>query len=244
MIETLPSYSVEIQVSILKYTKESKMVAKSGRYLVVILMQLVSLPIVRTSPKPETTLDFQNPVIWNDLADIDIFRVDDTYYYSASSMHFSPGAPLLHSKDLVNWEYLGFSVPSLNFNSPAYSLQDGLRAYARGVWASTLRYRQTNKLWYWIGCVDFNATYFYTSTTPGGPYEQAAALPGTCLYDCGLLIDDDDSGFDLSNLRHGANLVSSNVCHSRKYGTESSPAHTRRSGHRQNSVRLQRVQLH
>ena len=53
---------------------------------------------------------FSNPVIWNDLADLDVFRVNDTYYYSASSMHFSPGAPLLHSKDLVDWEYLGFSV--------------------------------------------------------------------------------------------------------------------------------------
>ena len=136
---------------------------------------------------------FSNPVIWNDLADIDIFRVNDTYYYMASSMHFSPGAPILTSKDLVNWEYLSFSIPRLDFNSPAYSLQDGMRAYARGVWASTLRYRKSNGLWYWIGCVDFNATYFYTSKDVTGPFEQAAVLNGTCFYDCGLLIDDDDS---------------------------------------------------
>jgi beta-xylosidase len=50
------------------------------------------------------------------------------------------------SKDLINWEYIGFSVPRLDFNSPAYNLQDGLRAYARGVWASTLRYRSSNDL--------------------------------------------------------------------------------------------------
>ena len=136
---------------------------------------------------------FQNPIIFNDLADIDAFRVDDTYYYSASSMHFSPGAPMLKSKDLVNWEYVGFSVPSLDFNSPAYSLEDGMRAYARGVWASTLRYRKSNRKWYWIGCVDFNATYIYTSPDVAGPREQKAVLDGNCLYDCGLLIDDDDS---------------------------------------------------
>lgn len=136
-------------------------------------------------------VNFSNPVIFNDLADIDLFRVGDDYYYSASSMHFSPGAPILTSKDLVNWEYLGYSVPTLDFNSPAYSLQDGMRAYARGVWASTLRYRSSNGLWYWMGCVDFNATYIYTSTAVTGPWNQTTVL-NTCLYDCGLLIDDDD----------------------------------------------------
>jgi beta-xylosidase len=35
--------------------------------------------------------DFNNPVIWEDLADNDVFRVNDTYYLSASNMHFSPG---------------------------------------------------------------------------------------------------------------------------------------------------------
>ena len=48
---------------------------------------------------------YRNPVIWQDFADIDIIRVGDTYYYSASTMHYSPGAPILRSYDLVNWEY-------------------------------------------------------------------------------------------------------------------------------------------
>lgn len=50
---------------------------------------------------------FRNPVRWEDLADLDVFRVDDIFYYSASTMHYSPGAPLLSSFDLVNWEYVG-----------------------------------------------------------------------------------------------------------------------------------------
>jgi len=147
---------------------------------------------------------FSNPIIWNDLADIDIFRVDEIYYYMASSMHFSPGAPILQSKDMVNWEYISFAVPRLDFNSPAYSLEDGMRAYARGVWASTLRYRQSNGLWYFIGCVDFNATYFFTSPSVEGPFKQAAVLDETCLYDCGLLIDDDD----IMYVTHGSTNLS------------------------------------
>jgi len=50
---------------------------------------------------------FNNPVLWEDLADLDVFRVNDVYYYSASTMAYSPGAPVLRSYDLVNWEYIG-----------------------------------------------------------------------------------------------------------------------------------------
>ena len=86
-------------------------------------------------------------------------------------MHFSPGAPLLRSYNHKDWEYVANSVPSLDFGSPAYNLDDGMRAYARGVWASAIRYRESNGLWYWIGCVDFNQTYFYTAEDPTGPWE-------------------------------------------------------------------------
>ena len=39
----------------------------------------------------------------NDLADIDVFLVNNISYYFASTMAFSPGAPILTSKDLVSW---------------------------------------------------------------------------------------------------------------------------------------------
>ena len=56
---------------------------------------------------PPTGGTFTNPVVWQDFADGDIIRVGDAYYYSASTMHYSPGAPILRSYDLVNWEYAG-----------------------------------------------------------------------------------------------------------------------------------------
>lgn len=36
--------------------------------------------------------DFSQPIPWQDLANTDLIRVNDTYYYSASNMHFSPAA--------------------------------------------------------------------------------------------------------------------------------------------------------
>lgn len=106
-------------------------------------------------------------------------------------MAYSPGAPILRSYDLVNWEYIGHSVPTLGFGSK-YDLTNGQRAYVKGIWASTMRYRKSNNKWYWIGCIEFGKTYVYTAPAATGPWTQTATM-NTCLYDAGLFIDDDDS---------------------------------------------------
>ncbi|MBL1068040.1 glycoside hydrolase 43 family protein [Streptomyces sp. 7-21] len=136
--------------------------------------------------------DFTNPVIWQDFADTDIIRVGDTFYYSASTMHYSPGAPVLRSYDLVHWEFAGHSVPVLDFGAK-YDL-DGGRAYVDGIWASTLRYRPSNRTFYWLGQIDFSTTYIYTAPAAEGPWERHAVIPGA-YYDAGLLFDDDDTPY-------------------------------------------------
>jgi len=134
---------------------------------------------------------FNNPVLWEDLADIDIIRVGNVYYYSASTMHYSPGAPILRSYDLVNWEFVGHSVPTLDFGSNAYNLSGG-RAYVKGIWASTLGYRNSNSTFYWIGCIEFNRTYVYTASSVSGTWQKRSQI-NNCYYDAGLLIDDNDT---------------------------------------------------
>jgi beta-xylosidase/chitodextrinase len=133
---------------------------------------------------------FSNPVLWEDLADIDIIRVGDAYYYSASTMHYSPGAPILRSYDLVNWEYIGHSVPVLDWGN-AYNMSGG-RAYVKGIYASSIAYRKSNSTWYWIGCTEYNRTYIYTSTDVAGTWSKQKQL-SNCYYDVGLLIDTDDT---------------------------------------------------
>ncbi len=165
-------------------------------YSIIIFSFSICMPLkslFAASPAPKSGSagpEFHNPVLWEDLADVDIFRVGDAFYYSASNMHYSPGAPILRSYDLVHWEYVGHSVPVLDFR-PAYDL-DGGNAYARGTWASFLGYRKSNKTFYWGGCVDFSKTYIYTALKAEGPWRRIATLP-KCYYDVGLLIDDDDT---------------------------------------------------
>jgi len=40
-----------------------------------------------------------NPIIWADVPDISVIRVGDTYYMSSTTMHMSPGVPIMKSKD-------------------------------------------------------------------------------------------------------------------------------------------------
>ncbi|MBC6462843.1 family 43 glycosylhydrolase [Actinomadura sp. HBU206391] len=135
--------------------------------------------------------DYINPVVWQDFADGDIIRVGDAYYYSASTMHYSPGAPILRSYNLVDWEYAGHSVPRLDFGSNAYDLNGG-RAYVKGIWASTLNYRSSSSTYYWIGCIEFNRTYVYTASAVDGTWTKRSQI-NNCYYDAGLLIDDNDT---------------------------------------------------
>ncbi|THU85057.1 Arabinanase/levansucrase/invertase [Dendrothele bispora CBS 962.96] len=134
---------------------------------------------------------FSTPVIWEDLADLDIIRVGTDYYYSASTMHYSPGAPILHSVDLSHWVFIGHSVPTLSFGSNDYNLA-GSHAYVRGIWASTLKHRPSNGEFIWLGCVDFSKTYVYNSPAITGPWSQVSVI-NNCYYDAGMLIDDDDA---------------------------------------------------
>src|SRR5688500_14946625 len=81
----------------------------------------------------------RNPIIHADVPDIAMIRVGATYYMSSTTMHISPGLPIMKSKDLVNWELVSYAYDTLGDND-ALTLQNGKNAYGAGSWASSLRY--------------------------------------------------------------------------------------------------------
>jgi beta-xylosidase len=87
----------------------------------------------------ETPAMATNPIIWADVPDRAVIRVGDTYYMSSTTMHMSPGLPIMKSADLVNWELIGYSYDTLEDND-SLTLQNGKKAYGAGSWASSLRY--------------------------------------------------------------------------------------------------------
>ena len=98
-------------------------------------------------PVPVTTGDstkIHNPMLWADVPDPDVIRVGDTFYLVTTTMHLLPGAPVMASKDLKNWETVGYIFDKLT-DSPKYDLLEGT-VYGRGQWATSLKY-QEGKFW-------------------------------------------------------------------------------------------------
>ncbi|KAF2820476.1 hypothetical protein CC86DRAFT_374189 [Ophiobolus disseminans] len=145
---------------------------------------------------------FENPVLWQDYPDLDVFRIGDVYYYSSSTFAFSPGAPVLKSYDLVNWTPVSHSVPTLNFGAQYDLTNPSDRAYVKGIWASTLRYRASSDTFIWLGCVGDGPSYVWTASGTNAASNNGEVLNWNwtpqytlprCYYDSGLFIDDDDT---------------------------------------------------
>jgi beta-xylosidase len=73
----------------------------------------------------------QNPVIWADVPDMSIVRVGDTYYMSSTTMHMSPGVPVMKSKDLINWKIVSYAYNILG-DVDELNLINGKNSYGRG----------------------------------------------------------------------------------------------------------------
>ena len=117
--------------------------------------------------------NYRNPIIPADYSDLDCIRVGDDYYAISSTMQFSPGMTILHSRDLVNWEIAGNAVSDLMQISSALGWQE-MDRYGRGIWAGTLRYHN-GRFYLFLGAPDEG--YFMTSAeNVAGPWEPLTTL--------------------------------------------------------------------
>src|SRR5580692_6544587 len=78
---------------------------------------------------------YLNPVIHADYSDPDVIRVGEDFYLVASSFNCTPGLPILHSKDLVNWTIINHGLKNLP-HSRYEKVQPGC-----GVWAPSIRFQ-------------------------------------------------------------------------------------------------------
>ena len=83
----------------------------------------------------------QNPILFADVPDMSMIRVNETYYMSSTTMHLNPGVPIMKSKDLVNWELVNYAYDRLG-EVDALNLENGESTYGRGSWASCIRYHK------------------------------------------------------------------------------------------------------
>ena len=83
---------------------------------------------------------YSNPLFYEEFEDPDVIRVGDDYYLAGTTMHMMPAVQIMHSKDLVNWELVGYCADKLELG-PAYRLESG-NIYGRGIWAPCIRYHE------------------------------------------------------------------------------------------------------
>lgn len=133
---------------------------------------------------------YTNPLMWGDWPDPDIIRVGKDFYMVSTSMHYVPGSPITHSRDLVNWEISGYAVDRYD-EDPRYDMQGGTM-YLNGSWANTIRYHNGK---FYIGfCTPTSEEAkghfsICVADSVQGPWRRT--IFPEYLYDPGLFFDDD-----------------------------------------------------
>lgn len=139
------------------------------------------------------------PLLNADVPDVSVERVPasqndegrDIYYMISTTMQLSPGAPIMKSYDLVNWEIVNYAFGRLDIGDAA-SLRNGSNSYGQGQWASSLRFHD-GTFYVLINSLNLGGAYIYrTDDIENGAWTRAAL--GRSLHDPSLFFDDADGG--------------------------------------------------
>ncbi len=133
-----------------------------------------------------------NPIIWSDVPDDDVIRVGDTYYMVSTTMFFSPGAPIMKSNDLVNWEICNYVYDTMA-NGDVQNLTNGKHDYAHGQWAASLRYHD-GMYYVFFGSYGTGKSYIYkTDDIENGTWTRSEI--NGMYHDASILFDDDGRNY-------------------------------------------------
>lgn len=132
---------------------------------------------------------YRNPVLPGDYSDPDVTRVGEDFYLVSSSFSNAPGLPVLHSKDLVHWQTVGYALETLSPEAHYRTPRHG-----GGVWAPAIRYRNGKFVIYYpdpdIGILRVEAE------NPAGPWSAPVVVDGSrgAIDPCPFW-DDDGTGW-------------------------------------------------
>ena len=134
------------------------------RISIIGMLVLLSLPL-------PAQFRYQNPVLHEDYSDPDVCRVGDDYFMTASSFNFFPGLPILHSRNLVDWELIGAALtdyPGAGWDGEEHDFRAKVHP-GGAVWAPAIRYHEG---WFYIFVGDPDRGIFMVRTQdPQGPWE-------------------------------------------------------------------------
>ena len=139
---------------------------------------------------------FINPVINGGYPDPSIVRVDDDFYIVNSSFEYFPALPIHHSKDLVNWELIGYGIDRPSQGTGKVNLYDVQQQ--GGIHAPSIRYH--NGLFYIITTNVYSpadkskptemVNFILTAKNPAGPWSDPYVIEGAPGIDPDIFFDD------------------------------------------------------
>ena len=138
---------------------------------------------------------FINPIISGAHPDPSICRVGDDYYIVNSSFEYFPGLPIHHSKDLVNWELIGYGLHREDQCNGEMNLVDVQSD--GGIHAPTIRYHKgtfyiitTNVYNSGDGTPGLMINFIITAKNPSGPWSKPHIIEGAPGIDPDIFFDD------------------------------------------------------
>lgn len=132
-----------------------------------------------------------NPIMWGDIPDISIIRVENKYYMSQTTMHMAPGVPIMESDDMVHWKTISYCYQTLASNNKL-NLIGGENAYGKGTWASSIRYKNGTYYVLTFSQTTGSSHLYTTKDIKNGPWKETK-LP--FWHDCSLILDDDGRNY-------------------------------------------------
>lgn len=165
---------------------------KMFKLSLVLSVALSHTPLICNAVQQRQAADqpaasFTNPVLWADLPDPDVIRVGDWFYMMSTTMHLMPGAPVMRSKDLVNWELTGYLFDKLH-DTPKYDMEGGT-VYGRGQWATSLRYHDGKFYALFSPNDQPYRSFIYTTDDPMKGWTLHSRM--NHFHDASLFFDDD-----------------------------------------------------
>ena len=128
---------------------------------------------------------YRNPVLHADYSDPDVCAVGEDYFLTASSFNCTPGLPILHSKDLVNWKIVNYALKKVE---PVEYYNEA--RHGKGVWAPSIRFHEGVFYMYW-GDPDFGI-FMVKTRDPYGEWDKPVLVKaGKGMIDPCPLWDDD-----------------------------------------------------
>lgn len=128
---------------------------------------------------------YRNPVLHADYSDPDVCAVGEDYFLTVSSFNCTPGLPILHSKDLVNWKIVNYALKKVE---PVEYYNEA--RHGKGVWAPSIRFHEGMYYIYW-GDPDFGI-FMVKTRDPYGEWDAPVLVKaGKGMIDPCPLWDDD-----------------------------------------------------